>query len=67
MSGYISSVPLACYNIVSKSGLQTFPSKTNQSKRQIKTNKHKIIFFTQKSEYYDRDKVHCNIKLVPRM
>lgn len=39
MSGYISSVTLACYNIVSKSGLQTFPSKTNQSKRQIKTNK----------------------------
>lgn len=48
MSGYISSVTLACYNIVSKSGLQTFPSKTNQSKRQIKTNKHKIFFFSLK-------------------
>lgn len=66
MSGYISSVTLACYNIVSKSGLQTFPSKTKAKDKSKQTNTNHF-FFAQKSEYYDRDKVHCNIKLVPRM
>lgn len=38
MSGYISSVTLACYNIVSKSGLQTFPSKTKAKDKSKQTN-----------------------------
>lgn len=62
-SGYISSVTLDCYDVVSKSGLQTFPYKTNQNKKKKKKNH----FFHLKSVYYDKDKVHCNIELVPRM
>lgn len=45
MSGYISSVTLACYNIVSKSGLQTFPSKTKAKDKSKQTQNH---FFSLK-------------------